>query len=103
MRRNKAKEYALEHGVTERTAYRRLAGGGPGHARIPQAKVDRVLELADDEVPVPMIALDVGLEAERVRHLLRRFGRHAEPEWARIRVTITNNPALRALHEEIMK
>lgn len=99
-----AQKYAEEHGISVRQANRRLLAEGratPLH-RHPAEKVARALELSDDEVPVPMIAIDVGLTSEQVRHILRHHGRRAETTWRGVRVTITNNPALRALHEEIM-
>lgn len=95
--------YAREHGISTRQAYRRLADSRTPAYRIPQDKVDRIIELADEEVPVPMIAFDVSLRAEQVRKVLRRTNRRAEKTWREVRVTITNNPALRELHEEIMK
>lgn len=101
-----AEKYAQDHGVSVRQAQRRLRAEGvePIRVRFPQTVVDRIVELGsgDDPLPVPMIALDVGLTPEQVRLALRHRGLRSEKHWRAVRTSITKNPALRALHEEIM-
>lgn len=96
-----AEKYARDHGVSVRTALRRGAERA-GPSPLAPDVVAEIVARADQGEPVAVIGDMMGLNHDTVRGVLRRSDRKADTGWKRVRAAITANPALRALHEEIM-